>query len=151
VAFEMPDLRPGAAWYERPADFGFSLNRSRYFIERLRCRRRFPLPPHRWPALPFRLGRLSSGEIIRRQEQIALAASQYSVLLFFSGVMALWARILGYVGREDEFHTLSRYVLLGEGISGVTDCVSGFNDRASAATPAVGFRPLAPLKAVVGN
>jgi hypothetical protein len=86
VLFEFPDVRPGSVWYEKADDFGFTLNKENYLANRLRCRRRFPLPPHRWPSLPFRLGRLSAGEVIRKQEQMALAAGAHSALLFFSGL-----------------------------------------------------------------
>jgi len=147
----LPEVFPGSNWYERCGRFGFSLNRRTYLDDILKCRTRFPLPPHRWPMAPYRMGRLSSGEVIRQQERLILALEDKTKVLYFSGELALWARLTGYSGREEDFQSLSRRLMATEGLAGIAALVDSFNERACAPTKAVGFRPLAPLRAAVGN
>ena len=65
--------------------------------------------------------------------------------------MGLWARLMGFAGREGDFHALTRRALATEGMAGIAPLVGGFNDRACMPTRTAGFRPTVPLRAVVGN
>lgn len=150
VLVALPEILPASHWYDDSSSFGFALDRQRYFSRLLRCCPRFPLPPHRWPMVPYRIGCLSSGEVIRRQEQLLLALRQNTKVSFFPAEWALWARLTGYAGREAEFQAHTRRLLI-EGLAGLAGLVGAFNGRACLPVPAVGIRSAGPLRAAVGN
>lgn len=151
VRVELAALLPGSNWYELNEFFGFGLNKKSYFSDLLRCRTRFPLPPHRWPLVPYRLARTPAGEAIRQQERLLLALKDKTTVLYLSAEMALWARLTGYAGREAEFQSLSRRAVATDGVVGVAALVGALNERACAPTKAVGFRPSSSWRAAVGN
>jgi hypothetical protein len=151
VSVALANVLPGSDWYEDNAQYGFGMSKKTYWSDLLRCRTRFPLPPHRWPLSPYRVGHVPASEVIRQQERLLLALKDKTTVLFLSAELALWARLTGYAGREAEFQALNRRLLATEGVAGVATLVEAFNERACAPTKAVGFRPASSWRTAVGN
>lgn len=151
VAVAVPELAPRSAWYENAQRYGFSFRRKSYMEDVLKCRAKFPLPPHRWPSLPYRLGRWSGSEVIRRQEQLILAIKGSSVVVYLSEVMALLSCVLGSAGKEFEFHRDLRRLLPSGDLDGVARLVTTFNEHGCVPAKPVGLQPFVPSRAAVGN
>lgn len=151
VVVTVPEVAPCSVWYEEAPRYGFSLRRRGYLEDVLRCRAKFPLPPHRWPSLPYRLGRWSGSEVIRRQEQLILALQGSSVVVYLSEVMALLACVLKSAGEEVEVHREIRRLLPSGDLDGVARLVNAFNEHGCVPTKPVELRPFVPSRAAVGN
>lgn len=95
VVVSLPEVKPRSVWFAQPARFGFWMH-SKFSDEPwLNYRTRFPLPPERWQALPYRIGSLAAGQVVQEQESLISAIERLGVPTRVSEELAVAAELSG--------------------------------------------------------
>jgi len=147
----LPEVIPGSAWYERPADFGFALDTRRYVQNVARgARSFFSLLPFCRPR-PYLMASYSWAQAVRKNHELRGQVSALGIATGLSGPLALVAGLAGHGAREEEFSGLLRYQLFVGAVSCLADTLARFNDQAAARVGAMGLKPFVPDLKAVGN
>lgn len=145
---EMPEVWPRTPWYQQPWQFGFGISFGARLDKLLRTRSRLGTPPGRWRSLPYRIGALSSTQVIQSHETMIHEVESFGVAACMLNETPLVARVLGWHTTLVEFRNeVMRRFLTGD-VHGIARMVKDFNARSSKGAEVA---QEAHLRAAVGN
>jgi len=145
---ELPEVLPRTAWYQQPWRFGFGMSFGTRLDKLLRTRSRFGVPPGRWGSFPYRMGTLTSTQVLQCHESMIHEVELLGVAAYMLHETPLVAHVLGWQNTLMEFRNeVMRRFLTGD-VHGIARMVKDFNVRAGAG---VSLAQGAGLRAAVGN
>jgi hypothetical protein len=145
---EMPEVLPRTAWYQQPWRFGFGMSFGAQLDKLLRSRSRFGAPPGRWSVLPYRIGAMTSTQVLQSHDSMIHEVELLGVTAYMLHETPLVAHVLGWRNTLMEFRNeMIRRFLAGD-VHGIARMVHDFNECASVDAS---LAQSANLRAAVGN
>src|SRR5690606_38032126 len=129
---ELPEVLPRTAWYQQPWRFGFGMSFGTRLDKLLRTRSRFGVPPGRWGSFPYRMGTMTSTQVLQCHESMIHEVELLGVAACMLHETRLVVHVLGGQTTLMEFRNeVMRRFLTGD-VHGIARMVKDFNVRAGA-------------------
>ncbi|MFA6241825.1 MAG: hypothetical protein WC655_12905 [Candidatus Hydrogenedentales bacterium] len=151
VTLAYPILAPDCEWFRRPASFGYHVDKLGFTKAIVSYRKQFPLPDMRWRNLPYRIGDMSTAEVISVQETLGVELASRGHRVCGSDFLLRAVRLAGYTDRDTELVPRTQRALVEGDVSMIGGFMDQFNEAVCASAKRIALQPQDGLRPAVGN
>lgn len=151
VTLQYPFLAPGSEWFRKQSTFGYHVNTLGYAKVSIENRRQFPLPDMLWRNLPFRVGNLSTSEVISAQTSLGEEISAKGFSVSGSDFLLRAIRLAGYTVSDAELVRRTHRALVEGDVTTIGSFLEQYNEAVCASAKRIAFQRQDGLRPAVGN